>query len=35
MIKAAFFDMDGTIYSHKTNCVPESTRIALDTLRNY
>ena len=33
MIKAVFFDMDGTIYSHKTNCVPESTRIALDTLR--
>lgn len=33
MIKAAFFDVDGTIYSHKTKSVSESTINALKTLR--
>ena len=33
MIKAAFFDVDGTLFSHKTKCVPESTRKALQQLR--
>jgi Cof subfamily protein (haloacid dehalogenase superfamily) len=33
MIKAAFFDMDGTLFSHETKCVPESTRQALQQLR--
>lgn len=30
MIKAVFFDVDGTLISHKNNVVPESTRIALN-----
>lgn len=33
MIKAAFFDVDGTIYSHESKCVPESTLKALEELR--
>ncbi len=33
MIKAVFFDIDGTILSHKTNGVPASTRRALELLR--
>ncbi len=33
MIKAAFFDIDGTLLSHKTKAVPESARQALAELR--
>ena len=33
MIRAAFFDVDGTLLSHKTKSVPESTREALAKLR--
>lgn len=33
MIKAAFFDIDGTLLSHKTNSVPESARYAIRALR--
>ena len=33
MIKAAFFDVDGTLLSHHTKQVPESTLAALKTLR--
>jgi len=33
MIKAAFFDVDGTLYSHKTLCVTESNLKVLDALR--
>lgn len=33
MIKAAFFDIDRTLLSHKTNCVPDSARRALELLR--
>lgn len=33
MIRAAFFDIDGTLYSHRTNTVPPSTREALERLR--
>ncbi len=32
-IKAAFFDVDGTLLSHEHNSVPESTRRALEKLR--
>ena len=32
MIKAIFFDVDGTLISHKQNTVPESTRTALNKL---
>ncbi|MBR2759548.1 MAG: Cof-type HAD-IIB family hydrolase [Solobacterium sp.] len=31
-IQAAFFDVDGTLYSHSTSQVPESTRAALAVL---
>lgn len=34
MIKAAFFDMDGTIYSHESKCVPDSTIKAFEELKN-
>lgn len=33
MIKAAFFDVDGTLLSHKTKRVPQSARIALEKLK--
>jgi Cof subfamily protein (haloacid dehalogenase superfamily) len=33
MIKAVFFDIDGTLLSHKTNSVPDSAVRALDALR--
>ena len=33
MIKTAFFDVDGTLVSHKTKSVPQSARDALETLR--
>lgn len=33
MIKAAFFDVDGTLLSHKSKSVPRSTREALDKLK--
>ena len=33
MIKAAFFDVDGTLLSHTTHCVPKSTRDSLARLR--
>ena len=33
MIKAAFFDVDGTLLSHKTKQVPQSTIAALETLK--
>lgn len=33
MIRAAFFDIDGTVLSHKTNSVPASTVRALEALR--
>lgn len=34
MIKAAFFDVDGTLVSHKTKSVPQSARDAIQTLRS-
>lgn len=33
MIKAVFFDVDGTLVSHTSKSVPESARIALNKLR--
>ena len=33
MIRAAFFDVDGTLLSHKTKRIPESTVSALETLK--
>lgn len=33
MLKAVFFDIDGTLLSHQTNCVPPSTVRALEALR--
>ena len=33
MIKAAFFDVDGTLLSHKTKSVPQSTRRAIEKLK--
>lgn len=33
MIKAIFFDVDGTILSHTTHCIPASTIRALEALR--
>ena len=32
-IRIAFFDVDGTLFSHTRNEVPESTRQALKALR--
>ena len=34
MIKAAFFDVDGTLLSHTTKSVPKSARDSLDKLRS-
>ena len=33
MIHTIFFDIDGTLVSHETNCVPDSARKALELLR--
>lgn len=33
MVKAAFFDIDGTLYSHRTHTIPQSARDALVRLR--
>lgn len=33
MIKAVFLDFDGTVYSHQTNMIPESTIKAVELLR--
>ena len=33
MIQAVFFDCDGTILSHKTNSVPQSTKTAFEELK--
>lgn len=33
MIKAAFFDVDGTLLSHRTKSVPQSARDAIDALK--
>ena len=33
MIKAAFFDVDGTLLSHKTKQIPPSARNALAALK--
>ena len=33
MIRAAFFDVDGTLFSHTTKRMPPSTRDALEKLR--
>lgn len=33
MIKAAFFDIDGTLFSHTIHAIPESTRRAVNLLR--
>lgn len=33
MIRAIFFDVDGTLLSHTQHIVPASTRCALDKLR--
>ena len=35
MIKAAFFDVDGTLLSHASNSVPTSARQAIDVLRQH
>ncbi|MCR5089827.1 MAG: Cof-type HAD-IIB family hydrolase [Oscillospiraceae bacterium] len=32
-IKAVFFDIDGTLFSHRSMSVPESTRLAIEELR--
>ena len=34
MIKIAFFDVDGTLLSHPTNTIPESTIPGLKELKN-
>ena len=34
MIRAAFFDMDGTLISHRLHDVPQSARVALTELRS-
>lgn len=33
MVKAVYLDFDGTLYSHKSNCVPKSAIEAIKTLR--
>lgn len=33
MIKVVFFDIDGTLMSHRTRCIPESTKYAVRRLR--
>ena len=33
MTKIVFIDFDGTLFSHSTECVPESTKKAIDELR--
>ena len=33
-VKAAFFDIDGTLFSHRTCCIPESTLRALKCLHD-
>ena len=33
MIKVAFFDIDGTLLSHNTRVVSQSTRLALKKLK--
>lgn len=33
MIKAVFFDCDGTLLSHATNSIPDSTKVALKKLK--
>ena len=35
MIKAIFFDIDGTLYSHKTHQVPKSTLKSLEQLQKH
>lgn len=35
MIKAAFFDVDGTLLSFKTHLLPDSTKVALARLREH
>lgn len=35
MLKAAFFDIDGTLVSFNTHCVPQSTIQALDALKAH
>lgn len=34
MIKAIFFDIDGTLFSHKTKCIPKDTLETLTSLHN-
>ena len=34
MIKAVFFDVDGTLVSHKSKSVPESAKDAIERLRS-
>lgn len=34
MVRAAFFDIDGTLFSHRTNTVPQSARDALQALHD-
>lgn len=34
MVKAIFFDIDGTLVSFKTHQIPDSTRKAIETIRN-
>lgn len=34
MIRAVFFDIDGTLFSHKTNAIPLSALEAVEALRN-
>ena len=34
MIKAIFFDIDGTLVSFNTHRIPDSTRKAIETIKN-